>query len=54
VQRKPLNGNSTVYRYGDEAGFSQIKECTVRQGALPEVEIMELREDSWFVEGIRS
>jgi hypothetical protein len=38
----------------EEAGFSQIKERTFRQGDLPEVEIVELREDSWFVEGLRS
>ena len=37
-----------------EAGFTDVEERTFRQGALPELEIVELREDGWFVEGVRS
>jgi hypothetical protein len=37
-----------------EAGFTDVEERAFREGALPELEIVELREDSWFVEGIRA
>ncbi len=37
-----------------DAGFTDVQERTFRDGALPEVEIVELREDSWFVEGVRA
>lgn len=37
-----------------QAGFTQLKECTFREGALPELDVVELREDSWFIEGVRA
>ena len=37
-----------------EAGFEDATEQTFRVGKLPELDIVELREDSWFVEAIRS
>ena len=37
-----------------DAGFEDVTEESFRSGKLPELEIVELREDSWFVEGVRS
>jgi SAM-dependent methyltransferase len=37
-----------------DAGFTDVEEHTFREGALPEIEVVELREDSWFVEGVRA
>lgn len=37
-----------------KAGFTDIREESFRVGRLPEVEVVELREDSWFVEGVKA
>ena len=42
-----------VKRLLREAGFTDVEERTFRDGDLPELEVVELREDSWFVEAVR-
>ena len=37
-----------------DAGFTDVEERAFRQGALPELEVVELREDGWFVEAVRA
>jgi SAM-dependent methyltransferase len=43
-----------VKRMLRDAGFTDIAERSFRDGALPELEVVELREDSWFVEAVRA
>jgi SAM-dependent methyltransferase len=42
-----------VKRMLRDAGFGDVEERSFREGALPELEVVELRRDSWFVEGVR-
>ena len=43
-----------VMRMLRDAGFTDVEEKSFREGDLPELEVVELREDSWFVEGVRA